>query len=364
MYNIGGDVLMQRVLFYVKNNLKKNIDLSKIGLIIRKLNEDEYSDILNGFKSLILVDKDLELAKEYYNFKNKKLKLTDKEKIKLFEEISKSENEKIIINIYNGFSKSVFDILTLSYIEKELNNFLIAEIDNEEFNKHFYENYIYDLIPKIINFSNYIASDDGEYEEYGSCKIYKYEGTKKDEDLINALLFMLISNKNLVHINENVLNKLEKMFKMKDKDFNFSFIMMIDNILEDNILVENSIINKVSFLERLLISKEEDKTNAFILKVGILCNKLFDITNEELSKRLKEIYNIRSMLVHGDGNKIIDSIDYYKKVFSPVIEKKSNKFETKLQILWTVDKILDLFLIRVLNKYLEDPNLCEYIKQN
>lgn len=139
---------------------------------------------------------------------------------------------------------------------------------------------------------------------------------------------------------------------------------MIDNILEDNVLVENSIVNKVSFLERLLISKEENKTEAFVLKVGILCNKLFDISNEHLSKRLKEIYNIRSMLVHGDGNKIIDSIDHYKKIFSDAIGKGKNKYETKLQILWCVDKMLDLFLIRVLNKYLDEPNLCEYMKQN
>ena len=68
--------------------------------------------------------------------------------------------------------------------------------------------------------------------------------------------------------------------------------------------------------------------------------------------------------MHGDGNKIIDNIDYYRRVFSEVIEKKASKFETKLQILWGVDAILNLFLIRVLNKYLEDPNLCEFIKQN
>lgn len=354
---------MQKVLFYVKNNLSTNIDLSKIGLYIRKLNDEEYNDLLNGFKKLLLANEDLELAKSYYKLKNNKAKFTAEEKIELFEEISNSKNEKIIINIYNGFSKNVFDILTLSNVEKELNNFLIAEIESEEFNKHFYENYIYDLIPKLINFSNYIASDDGNYEEYGHSNIYKYNGTTNDENLFNALILMLINDKKGC-ISENVLHKLENMFKMKDRDFNFSFIMMIDNILDDNVLVENSIINKVSFLERLLLSKEENKTEAFVLKVGILCNKLFDISNESLSKRLKEIYNIRSLLVHGDGNNIIDNIDYYKKIFSPVIEKKGNKYETKLQILWSVDLLLDLFLIRVLKKYLEDPNLCEYIKQN
>ena len=114
----------------------------------------------------------------------------------------------------------------------------------------------------------------------------------------------------------------------------------------------------------MLISKEENKCDAFVLKVGILCNTLFDISNDALSKRLKEIYNIRSMLVHGDGNKIIDNIDYYKMVFSDVIKKGKSKLETKLEIFGCVDAILDLFLIRVLNKYLQEPNLCEFIKQN
>ena len=356
---------MQKIIFYVQNELKKNINLSKIGLVIRKLNDEEHSDLLDGFKSIILEDDDLQLAKEYYDFKNKKKKFTDIEKIQLFDNISNSKNEKIIINIYNGFSKNVFEILNLPKIENELNNFLIAEIDTEEFNKHFYKDYIYDLIPKIIDFSNYIASDDGNYNAYGQCKIYEYKGVKNDKNLIEVLFFVLLHySSNTCSLNEKKLEKLEEMFNLKNRDFNFSFVMMIDNLLEDNVLVENRIINKVSFLERLLISKEENKTESFVLKVGILCNKLFDISNEDLSKRLKEIYNIRSMLVHGDGNKIIDNIDYYRRVFSEVIEKKASKFETKLQILWGVDANLNLFLIRVLNKYLEDPNLCEFIKQN
>lgn len=355
---------MQKVIFYVHNKLKKNINLSKIGLVIRKLNDEEYNDLLCGFKSIILEDDELQLAKDYYDFKNKKRKFNDTEKIQLFDNISKSKNEKTIINLYNGFSKNAFEILKLKKIEDELNNFLIAEIDTKEFNKHFYKDYIYDLIPKIIDFSNYIASDDGNYKSFGQCKMHEYNGVKNDENLIGVLFLILLTYSDTCSLNEKKLEKLEEMFKLKNRDFNFSFVMMIDSLLEDNVLVENRIINKVSFLERLLLSKEENKTESFVLKVGILCNKLFDISNEDLSKRLKEIYNIRSMLVHGDGNKIIDNIDYYKKVFSEVIEKGTSKVETKLQILWCVDTILDLFLIRVLNKYLEDPNLCEFIKQN
>ncbi len=355
---------MEKVIFYVKNKLKENIDLSKVGLIIRKLNNEEYNDLLNGFKKIILTGEDLNLAKDYYDLKNSNVKWNEEQKIKLFTKISKSENEKIILNIYNGFKGNAFEILTIENIKKELNNFLIAEINSEEFYKHFSENYIYDLIPKIIDFSNYVASNCGDYTEYGISKIYEYKGIKNDDNLINILFMVLLFYGNTCSINELILRKLEKMFKQKNKEFNFSFLMMIDNLLEDLVLVENRIINKVSFLERLLISKEDKKQEAFILKVGILCHDLFIISNEMLSKRLKEIYKIRSLLVHGDSSKIIDNINTYKNVFSETLEKKENKMEAKAQILWATDTILDMLLIRVLNKYLDNPNLCEYIKQN
>ena len=56
---------MRKVIFYIQNKLKKNIDLSKIGLTIRKLNDDEYNDLLKGFKNIILEDDELQLAKDY-----------------------------------------------------------------------------------------------------------------------------------------------------------------------------------------------------------------------------------------------------------------------------------------------------------
>lgn len=66
---------MKRVIFYVRNELKKSINLSKIGLVIRKLNDEEYNDLFDGFKKIILDYKELQLAKAYYDFKNKKRNL-------------------------------------------------------------------------------------------------------------------------------------------------------------------------------------------------------------------------------------------------------------------------------------------------
>lgn len=197
--------------------------------------------------------------------------------MQLFENIANSKNEKIIIDIYNGFSKKAFELLKLKNIENELNNFLIAEIDSEEFNKHFYEDYTYDLIPKIVDFTNYIASDDGDYKVFGQCKMYEYNGVKNDENLINVLFLILLTYSDTCSLNGKKLEKLEKMFRLKNRDFNFSFVMMIDSVLEDNVLVENRIItveiadlklksNKV----RQLLDYEEHNMMDKIIGSGVL----------------------------------------------------------------------------------------------
>lgn len=364
MYNIIGE-FMKRVIAYIENGLTNKIDLSKLGIMIRNLNDIEYNEILSAYKSIILNEKDKNLAKQYFDYKNKKRNFSKEEKNNLFTEIDKSKNSHIILNVYNAYNKKeIFNILKLDNIKKELKNFVIIEINMEEFTKQFSQNYYKVLIPEIFSFSNYVSSCDKEYNDYNNIWTYEYdEFIKLDKSSQYQMIIILLFNRR-TKVNETILIKLQKMFNLKDRSFCFNFLMIIDNVLEERVLIENRIINKVSYLERLLISKEENKADAFVLKVGILCHQLFDISNQELSKQLKEIYNIRSMLVHGEESKIIDNIDYYKKIFCNVIEKKHSKHETRKQILITVDSTLELFFIRVLNKYLDEPNLCEYIKQN
>lgn len=354
---------MRKILFYLNTESKKEINLSKIGFKIRKLNTNEYKALLNEFVKIILEGKELELAKNYNSFIKNTKKISNEEELNLIENLSNSDNKDLILDFYSRIPPELFDFLTIDNIKNGLYKIWVAEANEVEFNKNFHENYIDVLITKLIDFCNYINSNDGNYESYKIYNLYTYSGTK-DKNLLTFLFIILSTNQHTSLINIENLYKLEKMFKTKDKDFCFSFLVMIDTIFQYDNLLENSIINKVSFLERLLISKEEEKTNAFVLKIGILCNSLFDISNEDLSKRLKELYKIRSLLVHGDTSKIINNIDLYKRVFSNKIEKKENKQETKHEILLAVDVILNMFLIRVLDKYLDNPNLCEYMKLN
>lgn len=356
--------MIQKYIFYSNKKLNNKIDLSKLGIVFRNINNEEQKEILNSNKKLCLKGKDKELAKKFFLYKTKKIKIEPDERNAMYDEIIAlgNEKEKIIFDFYDGRNEDALELFTLENMKKRINNFIIVEINLQEFSKHFDEVFIVGMIKNLIDFSNYIGNGYEEFKSYSGL-IYEYKESIENDSIYWYWIVKTDFEKN-IELNENILNKLEKMIKEKDRNFGFNFLVIIDTIFESQVLVENRIVNKVSFLERLLSSKEESKSESFVLKVGILCNRLFDIPNDILSKQLKEIYNIRSLLVHGNEDKIVDNIKYYSELFSDEIIKGKNRYETRLNILWGIDTILELYFIRVLEKYLDDPHLCDYIKQN
>lgn len=362
---------MKRLLFYSESVLGTEIiEFEKLGITIRKMKKEEQNNIIFKYKKIIISDADKELAKKFDDIRKNKSKYEQDEIIKTYrrmvnlEETNKNSYDVIWSIIFGGVYDA-YKKLSLGYINKVINNFYIIEINQNEFNKHFDENYIYTLFPKIINFSNYVSTGTGKYEKFDGI-IFDFEKMINKKEECNLIVFGNLLNEceKENKINESVLLKLQNMINLKDINFGFGFMMIIDTIFKEEGLIENQIINKVSFLERLLLTKDNAKQEMFILKVGILCNGLFDISNKRLSKQLKEIYNIRSLLVHGNELKIVDNIDLYKELFSHEIRKGKNKYQTRINILIAINCILDFYFIRVLNKYLENPHLCEYIKQN
>ena len=131
------------------------------------------------------------------------------------------------------------------------------------------------------------------------------------------------------------------------------------------------VVRRIDELGRIVIPKEirrnlgirdGENIEIFTENDSIILKKYYRMsTSSDLASNLCELvynnFNYKSMIT--DREKIIACAG-----FSADIKKCKSKFETKLQILWCVDIFLNLFLIRVLNKYLEDPNLCEFIKQN
>lgn len=255
--------------------------------------------------------------------------------------------------------------ITLRNIKKYLKKIIVVELNEEEFEKQFEKSYISFLIPKIIDFCNYINTFDGDITNFDSF-LFDFDMLSDPDNQYHkkALGLLLNEDKKQTSFSLKNLEKLEIMLNNNNTIFNFNFMMIIDSMFEEKGLIENQIINKVSFLERLLIGKTNNKQEHFVLKVGILCNNLIDIPSNVLKEQLKEIYDVRSILVHGNPDKIIDNIDKYQNIFGKTIKKGKNKHETKLNILIVIDTLLEFYFIEVLKKYLENYKLCEYMKIN
>lgn len=361
---------MNKFIFYSNERLKRKIEFKKIGLIIRNLNEEESNLIIDNYKKIIINKKNKNLAKKYNDIRENRKKYERKEVEDTYLSlIELEERDKfsydIIFCLYLDIIKNSFERMNLTYIKQYIKKLIVLEVNSEKFTKQFEEKYIKILLPKLLDFSNYISTTDGEINEFNAF-LFDFDMITNEQNkyYIKSLGLLLNEYETNNLFNMENLEKLEKLLNENDAEFNFNFMMIIDNMFTDDRLIENKIVKKVSFLERLLITKEDNKQETFILKVGILCNGLLGISNDKLSKQLKEIYNIRSSIVHGDSDKIINNIEKYKGIFSELIKKGASKFETKLNILIAVDTILEFYFIEVLKKYLENYKLCEYMKKN
>ena len=116
---------------------------------------------------------------------------------------------------------------------------------------------------------------------------------------------------------------------------------------------------------KLLISKQNNKQESFILKVGTLIYKDVEWENEKLSKILKALYEFRSMLVHGKEDEIYQNKSNYADIFENNKLKNINKkIEIRYEILLTVSSFLEEITKLVLNKYLDNVDFCEFLKSN
>lgn len=361
---------MNKLIIYSNERLKGKIELKKIGLIFRNLNDEEKSLIIENYRKIIINKKNKNLAKKYKDIRENRERYERKEVEDTYSALIKMEERDkflydVIFSLYLDIIKNSFERMNLTYIKQYIKKLIVVEIDFEKFTKQFEEKYIKTLLPKILDFSNYISTTDGEIKEFNAFPFdFDMIANEQNQYHIKSLGLLLNEYETNNSFNMKNLEKLEKLLNKHDAEFNFNFMVIIDNMFRDDSLVENRIVNKVAFLERLLITKEDNKQETFILKVGILCNGLLGISNEKLSKQLKEIYKIRSSIVHGDSDTIINNIEKYKSIFSDLIEKGKSKFETKMNILIAVDAILEFYFIEVLKKYLENYELCEYMKKN
>ena len=110
----------------------------------------------------------------------------------------------------------------------------------------------------------------------------------------------------------------------------------------------------VSIIEFLLThdpsdGSEDSISKQFRLKTSILVKDYQGLPIDELGQRLKDIYNLRSKIAHGD----------FKEV-----EKCLKKFQSKQIYMCNLIDDLYIYITEILRVYLVEPNYIDYLKKS
>lgn len=356
---------MNKVFFKLSDNSFSSINIKKLGMTIRKINNDEIENITDNIFNKVLTKQNRRII----NIGHKILVEHDVDIInnendrKLFEEMN-SFLGKITIEEKNNFF-NLMDIekrkLNKRNFKKSIESLCVLEIDEATFKKIYDIDRVNYILHSLFMFSYYISSKELEIENLKSNFIFLKLDNISIENIKGFIQIFSLENYyipydfNSVELITNLMNK-------KDIYFNMSFLSMIDSIFNTNASIENNIINKVSIIERFLIKKNDPKDKQFVLKMGAICfNKSIKI--ERLSEVLKNIYEIRSILVHGNEKLLFDNMEHYIKVFN-VTQLKDNKYANRFVVLVTVSVYLDILLKEFLIEYINNNDYCEYLKNN
>lgn len=346
--------MKDKILCLTETKLKEEIELKKIGLRIRNINNEEIRAIKEKIENIYCSKEQKELYNRYIKAKQVDKNETDIDKIKeaiaTYKDISNLESEKQYVFSYLERHDGKFD---KKIVKSNLKNCIIIEVDKEKYRECFGNWETSNVVSRILNFSNYLGS--------------KYP-------LKNYYMTIFESFNNYTYIINNYkydtfdFEKLEKIAQVLNKmniNYNANYIFMIESFLINNISLENKIINMVSIVEKLLIKKNDNKQEAFKLKVGVLVDKEMGLEYNKLSLVLKTIYEVRSLLVHGEEDLIYDKINDYKKICeNEKFLQINNKIELRYRVLQIVFEYLEHITKIVLNKYLDNIEFCEYLKSN
>lgn len=345
----------ENILYLVNTKVKYDIIFEKIGIKLRNINQDEIKYIKYRIERLYCSKSQKNLLERYRKVeiidKNNADIETLKEAIDIYKKINELDNEKKSAIFYLDKVNGIIDKRSIKNI---LKNCLIIEVDRKRFEKCFGNLNPEYVVFRMIMFANYLT---------GECEMKKFYYTKlknfnKYEDVINNSFYN-------EKINVNNLKRLSGLLNKRDINFNTNFIYIIENFLLNNMSLENKIVNMVSIIEKLLIKKYENKQESFILKVGILLNGCFGWNNEKISKILKTIYELRSLIVHGEEDKIYENKDKYADIFDyEKLKKIEDKISIRNNIFILIANCLELITKLVINKYLDNIEFCEYLKLN
>lgn len=330
------------------------IQLKKIGIKIRNINDEEINNIKKKIEDIYCSKEMRILFDKYQKIKN----IDDNEKsieqlkdaINTYKEIQELDDEKREAFFYLENNNG---LINKKNIKKNLKNCIIVELDDTLYKECFGTWDIKSVLLRIINFANYLGN---KYKPM-NFQIIEIKNFNNYEQVIKNTEYNKFDSETLIRISK-ILNK-------KNINFNTNFLFMIDNFLIEGISFENKIINMISIIEKLLISKQNNKQESFILKVGTLIYNDVKWESDKISRILKALYEFRSMLVHGKEDEIYQNKSNYADIFNNNrLKSITEKIEIRYEILLTVSNFLEEITKLVLNKYFDNVDFCEFLKSN
>lgn len=357
---------MEQIFFRLCDKKLDSLSLNKIGITIRKINDDEVNTILDkifvniinkDINQLIKYGKKILTGNNYDISKEKDINQLKKfiTKYDLYEE-SEKYGILCLINLKKDF------VFTRSTVKSILNMYYTIDIDLERYKKIYSESKLKKILLMLLDLSNFLANSDLESKlniNYYSLFEFNIINLGNFRDFESALT----SDKFIINYNYDNLKLVIDLLNSKDIYFITSFFTSINFLNNSNDSIENDIVNKVSLIERFIIKEKSNNIQEqFILKTGAICFN-GSIKNDVLSDILKSIYEIRSIIVHGNERLFFEKIDKYAKIFANYDLSKS-KYENKEYILLSVRQILNIILKDFFTVFIKNNSYCEYIKNN
>ena len=340
------------------------MDISKLGLTIRKLNEKEKQYFLKRYQKIYDLKRKInDCIKSYGNdrlkFRKQRLELENYDVVIefLLHEWRFHENKPVFHKCIN----SLFDKL------------MVIEIDEEKLKKYIEPEDFHIFLKQFIGLS--FIYDERRIDANRNKPLFipkRYNLTAEEEIIVKYLFNDYTTPSAHLFVSSKYLKKhcniMHNFFSNLNADEIFRFIEIIEMYNMINGFKPNLLINNILIIESLVLNdKDKDIAKEFVRKAA-----LFLISGDQKYK-LKEcisildyLYNVRSDIVHGntsklfnDYNKLKESLPYLKY---PNIDRES-KMHKKIIIVEFSYEISDYILNDILKLWFLKTDELNFIKK-
>lgn len=354
---------------FLKQQLKTTIKINKIGMTIRPLSEEERDKIIIRYDSLFLSRDARIKLKTYEKMHSNLLSLKELTSLKLTDEEFKAGY------IFETFKLDGIPI-NKSTLIKQLNKIAIIEFD-EQINEYIEEGLEFVFASHIFK-SILLTKGNYSLSDLKNMVITSDKFDIFSDELLNSIdsIFNYISKScpnimDIVDLKEKDFNNFNKFVNVLTKERIRDFILISECIFTKEVSNSNSLLNYVSCLERLLVKYEKDNNydigKQIVLKFGLCISDNSDASIEEKLKYIKYCYQIRSCIIHGNENDLLQAAPKYLKMTKEEIigiMGGDKIYKTRFLNIWLANNFMENNITIAIKEWMDNPKRIEFLKRN